>query len=533
MKPWKWVFLPFLCLFSLLYVACGDVPIGTLQVAPTRQVFAVTPVAAFGQLTVVGNRVCDQNGNPMQLRGMSLFWSNTGWGGEKFYNASVVNNLADTWNAPIVRASLGVEGTGGYLESTTAAAANEERVKAVVDAAIAKGMYVIIDWHYSSAALYTSQATAFFTEMAQTYGSEPNVIFEIYNEPTSNSWSSLKSYANTVIGAIRDAGSTNLVVVGTPTWSQDVDVAAADPITAYTNVAYALHFYAGSHTQWLRDKANTAMSRGAALFVTEYGTCDASGDGNLNLTESKAWTDWMDQNQISSCNWSMNDKAETASALVVGASTTGPWPDSQLTSSGAWVKSYILAGDDGGAGNCLEAPSAPSGLVATAVSSSQIDLTWTAVTPPANCSVTYTVLRDGTEVASGLATTSYSDTGLLASTSYSYVVRAVDAAGTSADSNTASATTTQSGDGTTAPCADAITMTSGQSGNFNTTGPVCFRTSADIAGWGCSNFTDRTVAVNNVTVSCGEMPLPAKWSDGYYYFAVSAGAYSWASLYYW
>lgn len=366
MKTGLSISLPLLCLSALLLAGCDDgqnggtdgggdgttdagtpdagtVDPGTPD-AGTPDPGTATPVATHGRLQVVGNRICDQKGSPIQLRGMSLFWSNTGWGGERFFNASVVGNLADTWKTPIVRAPIGVEGTGGYLESAAAAAANKARVKAVVDAAIAKGIYVIIDWHYSSANLYTSQATAFFTEMAQTYGSYPNVIFEIYNEPTSNSWSSLKSYANTIIGAIRGAGSQNLVVVGTPTWSQDVDVAAADPITAHTNVAYTLHFYAGTHFQYLRNKADTALSRGVALFVTEYGTCDASGDGNLNLTESKAWTDWMDQKGISSCNWSMNDKAETASALVAGASTTGPWPDSQLTSSGQFVKAYLLKG---------------------------------------------------------------------------------------------------------------------------------------------------------------------------------------------
>ncbi|MGC4066994.1 MAG: S8 family serine peptidase [Polyangiaceae bacterium] len=84
-----------------------------------------------------------------------------------------------------------------------------------------------------------------------------------------------------------------------------------------------------------------------------------------------------------------------------------------------------------------------------------------------------------------------------------------------------------------APCSGAITVTGGQSGNFNTTSAVCYRTADDILGWGCSNFSGRTITVNGTTVSCGAIPLPAKWSDGYRYFAISAGSYPWASFYWW
>ncbi len=65
-------------------------------------------------------------------------------------------------------------------------------------------------------------------------------------------------------------------------------------------------------------------------------------NGGLNLTESQTWINFMDQHKISWCNWSLNDKAETASALVPGASTTGPWPDRELTASGRFLKSQIM-----------------------------------------------------------------------------------------------------------------------------------------------------------------------------------------------
>lgn len=304
-------------------------------VEPPPDELVATPVSTHGKLQVVGNQIRNQSGVPVQLKGMSLFWSQ--WG-SAFYNASVVNSLADNWKSTVVRAAMAVENEG-YL---TNPAAEKARVKAVVDAAIAKGIYVIIDWHDHSATQHTAQSKAFFTEMAQLYKNTPNVIFEIFNEPDGESWPEIRAYAVEVIGAIRATGAPNLVVVGTPTWSQDVDVAANNPITQYPNVAYTLHFYAGTHTQYLRDKATTALNKGIALFVTEFGTCDASGNGGLNLNETQVWINFMNTHKLSWANWSLHDKPETASALVPGASTTGNWPASALTPSGTFIKQKLL-----------------------------------------------------------------------------------------------------------------------------------------------------------------------------------------------
>lgn len=302
-----------------------------------------TPVAAHGKLSVSGGRLKDEHGADVQLAGMSLFWSQ--WAGS-FYNPTTVATLAGDFRAGVVRAAMGVE-MGGYLQNP---AVEKAKVKTVVDAAVAQGIYVIIDWHDHNATQHTSEAKAFFTEMAQAYGQTPNVIFEIYNEPVNVSWAQVKAYAEEVTGAIRGKGANNVVIVGTPNWSQDVDAAANNPITAYNNVAYTLHFYAGTHKQWLRDKASYAMGKGLALFVTEWGTCDASGNGGLDLAESQVWIDFLNQHHVSFANWSLFDKNETASALVPGASPTGPWADNALTASGKFVKQKIQSA----------APSAPS-----------------------------------------------------------------------------------------------------------------------------------------------------------------------------
>lgn len=309
-----------------------------LLVAGGLPALAQTPVSRFGNLRVQGNRILDRNGQPVRLAGNSLFWSNNGWGGEKYYNANVVGWLKNSWGAGIVRIPMGVDEAGGYLENPTR---EKAKVKTVVDACIAAGLYVIIDWHSHHAEQYQTQAISFFREMATTYGNTPNVIYEVYNEPLQVSWTGVvKPYAQAVANAIRAIDPDNLIIVGTPTWSQDVDVAASSPLSG-TNIAYTLHFYAATHKASLRAKAQAALDRGVALFVTEYGTCEASGAGAIDATSTQEWMNFLRTNNLSHCNWSLNDKAEAASALVPGTNPAAAWADSYLTTSGRLAKSYI------------------------------------------------------------------------------------------------------------------------------------------------------------------------------------------------
>jgi endoglucanase len=293
-----------------------------------------TPPVSVSWLKVSGTRIVNSNLEPVQLKGMSLFWSQ--WSTD-FWNESVVNTLVDDWRSTVVRAAMGVE-EGGYL---TNPAAEKARVMTIADAAIKRGIYVIIDWHDHNATLHTEQAKVFFQEMATRYGDKPNVIFEIFNEPLGGAqWADVKRYAEQVLTVIRPKAPKSLVIVGSPTWSQDVDIAANDPISD-SNVAYTLHFYAATHKASLRAKATTAMNKGLALFVTEWGTPDASGSGTVDLAESRIWLDFLNANKISWCNWSLFDKPEAASALMPGASTNGKWPDTALTTSGKFVKAEI------------------------------------------------------------------------------------------------------------------------------------------------------------------------------------------------
>ncbi len=292
------------------------------------------PVALHGRLQVQGNRILGKDGKPVSLAGNSLFWSQ--WM-PQFYNPSLVSWLKKDWHASVVRVAVGVtqDGVLGHPEAESA------RATTVIDAAIKQGMYVLIDWHDHTANKHEAQATAFFEAMARRYGKRPNVVYELWNEPTRVTWKGeVKPYAERLIAAIRRIDPDNLILVGSPHWSQDVNEVAIAPIRD-TNVAYSLHFYAGTHKAWLRDRADAAMAKGIPLFVSEWGTCDASGNGGFDPVSTAEWVEWMKKNDISSCNWSVADKVETASIVKPGAAPKGDWKDSDLTESGRLVRDII------------------------------------------------------------------------------------------------------------------------------------------------------------------------------------------------
>ncbi|MGD1045807.1 MAG: cellulase family glycosylhydrolase [Bacteroidota bacterium] len=307
----------------------------TLTISTSSRVFSndTLSVEKHGQLHVEGNKIVDKNGNPVALHGMSLFWSQ--WMG-KYYNYDCVQWLRDDWNCTVVRAACGINGfADGYLVDPQAELA---KVKVVIDACIDLGIYVIIDWHDHDAQDHLSQSISFFEGIANDYAGVPNIIYEIYNEPLQVSWSTVvKPYADSVVKHIRAIDSVNLIIVGTPTWSQDVDVAANNPL-AYQNIAYALHFYAATHKQAYRNKATIALNKGVALFVSEFGTVTSSGDGTIDSAETDIWMKFMNDNKISWCNWAIDDKAETSAALQPDANANGGWVDSDISISGLFIR---------------------------------------------------------------------------------------------------------------------------------------------------------------------------------------------------
>lgn len=355
---------------------CGTSPASSSRASSSTPVVSTSSSSSNGAvqgvapISVLGNKLLF-GGKEGSIAGNSLFWSNTGWGGEKYYTAQTVAWLKSDWKASVVRVAMGVDEAGGYLTD----ASNKTRATTVIDAAIANNMYVIIDWHTHHAEDNKAAAITFFKEMATKYGNYNNLIYEVYNEPLQVSWANVvKPYATDVIKEIRAIDPDNLIIVGTPTWSQDVDVASQSPITAYSNIAYTLHFYAATHKAALRAKAQTALNNGIALFVTEWGSVSADGNGGVDAAETAAWLEFLKTNKISHANWALNDKAEGSSALTPGASPTGGWTSGQLTASGTLVRNAILNWPslNTTASSSSLAPSSSSSSVISSSSSSAI-----------------------------------------------------------------------------------------------------------------------------------------------------------------
>jgi len=298
---------------------------------------AASPVEKHGALTVKDGKLTDKNGEVVVLRGMSLFWSQ--WM-PQFYNEKTVKWLVDDWNVSIIRAAMAVE-AGGYLRNPEQ---EKAKVFAVIDACIAANIYVMVDWHDHKAVDHEKEAIAFFKEVATKYGKHPHIIYETYNEPlNTHSWEQIKKYHEAVVTEIRKIDPNNLILLGSSSWDQAVDEASKSPLEGFSNLAYTFHFYASdrNHQERLRARADTAIKNGLCLFVSEWGVGESSGDGVFDVEKTDRWVQWMEENKLSWCVWSIADKVETTAALRPGASPDGNWKESDLTPGGKYIREKL------------------------------------------------------------------------------------------------------------------------------------------------------------------------------------------------
>lgn len=296
-------------------------------------VHAIDPVKQYGQLQVKGAQLCDQQGQPVILRGVSLGWHNL-W--PRFYNKKAVQTLKQDWNCTVIRAAMGIMIEDNYLENPEFAM---QCMTPVIEAAIKQNVYIIIDWH--SHVTKTAEAKEFFGRMAQKYGKYPHVIYEIYNEPVEDSWTSLKKYATEVIGEIRKYDPDNVVLVGCPHWDQDIHLVADSPLQGFTNVMYTVHFYAATHGDSLRKRTEEAVKKDIPVFISESGVTEASGDGKIDAESEEKWVEMCERLGISWVCWSLSDKNESSSMLLPRATATGPWADDVIKVSGKLVKGLL------------------------------------------------------------------------------------------------------------------------------------------------------------------------------------------------
>lgn len=315
-------------------------PTSTVPPAPSDPK-GTTPVSQHGQLSVKNGQLVDKNGKGYQLRGMSthgLTWF------PEFVNESAFKTLRDDWNTNVVRLAMYVDEWGNGQCYMGNKSGSLELLEKGVDICIKLDMYVIIDWHVlnpGDPSKYTNEAKSFFETVSKRYAKYPNVIYEICNEPNGGaSWSgNIKPYAEKIIPVIRKNAPNSVIIVGTPTWSQEIDKPLSDPLS-YKNVMYAFHFYAATHAG-LRSNVENCVAQGLPVFVSEFGTCDASGGGANDFNETQKWLSYFDKQGISYCNWSICNKDETCSVLRPGTSANGNWSESDLTENGKWIRNWL------------------------------------------------------------------------------------------------------------------------------------------------------------------------------------------------
>lgn len=327
--------------FALVCVlALGLCLTGGLQIAEAKTTTYYD--ASAGRLHVKGTKLVDKKGHEVQLRGVSthgLSWY------PQYVNDKCFAQLHDKWGANVVRLAMYTEEYNGYCSGDAKNRSDLKKlIKKGVRLAKKHKMYVIVDWHILSDGnpnSHKKEAKAFFREMSREFKGYNNVIYEICNEPNNGtSWKEIKSYARSVISTIRKNDKKAVIVVGTPTWSQDVDQAAADPIKG-DNIMYALHFYAATHKADLRNKMTAAINKGLPVFVTEYGICDASGNGAIDKEEANRWVQTMDEYGVSYIAWNLSNKQESSSIIKSSCPKVSGFKKSELSDEGRWLYNLL------------------------------------------------------------------------------------------------------------------------------------------------------------------------------------------------
>ena len=284
-----------------------------------------------GSLKLDGNNIVNQYNEKITLKGISSH-------GLQWFNYLITDeNIKElkSWNTNIFRLAMYTK-EGGYIDNKDIYNDLINDIDLVID----NDMYVIVDWHILSdnnPNNYKQEAIEFFDKISSKYKDTPNIIYEICNEPNNGtSWNDIKSYADHVVKTIRK-NSNNIIIVGTPTWSQDVDSVISNKIDD-NNTMYALHFYSGTHKDYLREKAKNALNNNVPIFVSEFGVSDASGNGGVYLDEANKWMDFIKENNLSFINWSLADKDESSALLKPNNKII---TDESLSESGKYIKDII------------------------------------------------------------------------------------------------------------------------------------------------------------------------------------------------
>ena len=295
-----------------------------------------------GVLRVLDGKLCGEDGKPVMLRGISSPGVSIS---ERYITDACFRDLSRVLGANVYRLALYTWGFGtvGYCNG-----GNKDKLyRDILDGveyAMKNDMYALVDWHVlqdETPMKYLDEAKDFFERISADLKDRKNVLYEICNEPNHTDWKEIKEYADIIIPIIRKNDPDALIIVGTPNWSQDVDIAADDPLS-YDNIMYTMHFYSATHKEELRQKTKYALDKGLPVFVTEFGICASSGGLPRDIPEADVWIDFLEQNGISYVMWNFSKSGEACAALKASCiKLDGYIPEEDFSETGMWLYNTI------------------------------------------------------------------------------------------------------------------------------------------------------------------------------------------------
>lgn len=305
----------------------------------------VTPFGLHGKLHVEGTQLMNEHNAPCQLKGISTHNISLY---PEYINEACITELTDKFGMSMFRVAMYsalADDVYGYADGDDAHRAELEDMMVMAAEVCAKlGIYMIVDWHILldyDPNTHTDKAIQFFKNVCPKLKAYDNIIYEICNEPNMDTtWAQITNYANQVIPVVRENDPDKVIIVGTPVWSQRVDEAAKAPL-AYPNLVYTLHFYADTHKDELRQLMVDAIKDGLPVFVSEFGICDASGNGPINDEETNKWMDLMNEYKISYALWNLSNKAETSAILAPTCTVNCGFSDDDFSECGKRVAGYM------------------------------------------------------------------------------------------------------------------------------------------------------------------------------------------------
>lgn len=304
-----------------------------------------TPYGAHGKLHVEGTQLMDANNQPVQLKGISTHNISLY---PEYVNEAAFTQFVDQFGINTMRMAMYsalADDVYGYADGDDAHRAELEEMMVNAAEYCAKlGIYMIVDWHIlldPDPNTHMDKAIQFFKNVCPRLAGYDNIVYEICNEPNMDTtWARICNYANNVIPVIREILPDCVIIVGTPVWSQRVDEAAKAPLS-YPNLVYTLHFYADTHKDSLRQLMVDAIKDGLPVFVSEFGICDASGNGPINDEETNKWIDLMNEYKISYMIWNLSNKAETSAILAPTCTVNCNFTEDDFSECGKRVAGYM------------------------------------------------------------------------------------------------------------------------------------------------------------------------------------------------